>query len=144
MFHLKRGNINKEWKRAKIHNYLLSFYHASIYPPSHYFRWKMVFNAFEAHPSWGWRCLYCMSFCLLGILTLKHILGSHLSQFYRAGKEKTTFCSENTFSHLAKWLSGLYCGSLSKNRMKTNCYHLRKPMTIMINEQIFLPSEVIA
>lgn len=92
----------------------------------------------------GTVCCYCMSSCLLGNLTLKHILGSHLSQFYRAGKEKTTFCNESTFSHLAKWLSGLYCGSLSKNRMKTNCYHLRKPMTIMINEQIFLPSEVIA
>lgn len=89
-------------------------------------------------------CRYCMSRCLPGSLTLKHILGSHLSQFYRARKEKTTFCYQSTFFHLAKWLSGLYCGSLSKNRMKTNCYHLRKPMTIMINEQIFLPSEVIA
>lgn len=31
-----------------------------------------------------------------------------------------------------------YCVSLSKNRMKTNCYHLGKPMTIMMNEHFFL------
>lgn len=142
MFHLKRGILIRNESMLKSITSWLS--HASIYPRSHYFGLKIIFNAFEPHPSWGWQCLYCMSLCLQGIVTLKHILGSHLSQFYRAGKEKTTFCNESTFSHLAKWLSGLYCGSLSKNRMKTNCYHLRKPMTIMINEQIFLPSEVIA
>ncbi len=35
------------------------------------------------------------------------------------------------------WPNG-YCVSLSKNRMKTNCYHLGKPMTIMMNEHFFL------